>query len=243
VLIVSTGSRFSPGFQLIEQSAIRQLQQLDQRSFEFYPESLDIVRFPSESYRRIFRGYLSEKYHQYPPDLVVLFYVGNLTLGQNLLDELFPAVPVVVAGLTEEDLPVGQLGKRTTGVTQRLDVRGTVELVLRLQPQTRRIVVVGGTADVDRAMISRAREAAQAFNERLTFEFWTDRSLAQLREDVKSLPPQTVVLLTRMYRDGVGEAMNPSQVAQGRAFWMARHQDHFRSKFAPLGCRYLTGAL
>jgi hypothetical protein len=61
VLIVSTGSRFSPGFQLIEQSALDRLRQLSSRPIEFYPESLDIIRFPSESYHRIFRGYLFEK--------------------------------------------------------------------------------------------------------------------------------------------------------------------------------------
>jgi PAS domain-containing protein len=93
-------------------------------------------------------------------------------------------------------------------------VRGTIELILRLQLQTRRIVVIGGTADVDRAAISRAREAAQVFKERVAFEFWTDRSLSQLREEVRSLPSQTVVLLSRIYRDGAGEAMIPSQVAQ-----------------------------
>jgi PAS domain-containing protein len=214
VLVVSTGSRFSPGFQLIEQSALDRLRQLSSRPIEFYPESLDIIRFPSESYHRIFRGYLFEKYNDYPPDLIILFYVGKLTLGQELLGELFPAVPVVAAGLTEEDLPPGQLGKRTSGLTRRLDVRGTIELILRLQLQTRRIVVIGGTADVDRAAISRAREAAQVFKERVAFEFWTDRSLSQLREEVRSLPSQTVVLLSRIYRDGAGEAMIPSQVAQ-----------------------------
>jgi PAS domain S-box-containing protein len=75
-------------------------------------------------------------------------------------------------------------------------------------------VVVGGTADVDRAVISRAREAAQTFKERVEFEFWADRSLSQLREEVRSLPSQTAVLLSRIYRDGAGEAMLPPQVAQ-----------------------------
>ena len=214
VLLISTGSRFAPGFQVIEQSALDRLRHLSSRPIDFYPESLDIIRFPSERYHRLFRGYLFEKYNDYPPDLVILFYVGKLTLGQKLLDELFPAVPVVAAGLTEEDLSSGQFGERTSVLAQRSDVRGTIDLILRLQPSTRRIVVIGGTADVDQTVMSRARESAQTFKERVEFEFWTDRSLSQLREEVRTLPPHTVILLSRIYRDGAGEAIIPSQAAQ-----------------------------
>jgi PAS domain S-box-containing protein len=214
VLMISTGGRFGPGFTLIEQSALDRLKQLSAQPIDFYFESLDIVRFPSESYHRLFRGYLYEKYNEYPPDLVILLYVGKLTIAQNLLGQLFPSIPVVVAGLTEEDVPLDQLGKRISGLAQRADVRGTIALLLRLQPETSRIVVVGGTADVDRDVISRTREAAQTFNGQVKFEFWTNRSLPELREAVKTLSAQTVVLFTRMFRDGAGQAVMSVQAAQ-----------------------------
>jgi PAS domain S-box-containing protein len=214
VLLISTGGRSGPGFTLIEQSALDRLRQLSSQSIDSYSESLDIVRFPSESYHRLFRGYLSEKYNEYPPDLVILFYVGKLTVAQNLLGQLFPAVPVVVAGLTEEDVSLGQFGKRVSGFAQRADARGTIELILRLQPETRRIVVVGGTADVDRDVVSRTRDAARAFDGRAEFEFWINRSLPELRKAVKSLPAQSVVLFTRMFRDGAGQAILSVQAAQ-----------------------------
>ena len=137
VLMISTGGRLGPGFTLIEQSALDRLRQLSPRPIDFYFESLDIVRFPSESYHRLFRGYLYEKYNDYPPNLVILFYVGKLTVAQNLLGQLFPSIPVVVAGLTEEDVPLDQLGKRISGLAQRADVRGTIKLLLRLHPATR----------------------------------------------------------------------------------------------------------
>src|SRR6266498_5005199 len=59
VLMISTGNRFAPGFSLAEQSALETLRQLESGQMEFYSESLDIVRFPSESYHRLFRNYLS----------------------------------------------------------------------------------------------------------------------------------------------------------------------------------------
>ena len=69
VLIVSTGSTFAPGFTLAAQTATDTLRQLETDPLELYTESLDIVRFPSDSYSRLFRNYLGEKYLDYPPDL------------------------------------------------------------------------------------------------------------------------------------------------------------------------------
>lgn len=89
-----------------------------------------------------------------------------------------------------------------------------MELILRLQPETRRVVVVAGTAEVDRMTLSRAKEAARPFTDRARFDFWSDRSMAEVRQAVKALPPQTAILLTRMYRDAAGEAFIPPQAAR-----------------------------
>ncbi len=214
VLMISTGNRFAPGFSLAEQSALETLRQLESGQMEFYSESLDIVRFPSESYHRLFRNYLSEKYVDDRPDIVILIYLGNLSIAEKLLKELFPGVPVVVIGLTEEEISVDQLGAHISGLAQRSDPRGTIELIRRLQPETRRIVVIGGTAEVDTHVISRAQEAARSLTGRIEFDFWTNRPMTEIRNAVRSLAPQTAILFTRMFRDGAGRAFNSAQAAQ-----------------------------
>ena len=214
VLIVSTGSTFAPGFTLAAQTAADTLRQLESGPLELYSESLDIVRFRSDSYSRLFRNYLGEKYLDYPPDLVLLIYVGNLGLAEELLKELFPGVPIVVVGLTEEKISPGQLGAHVTGLAQRSDPRGTIDLVLRLQPETRRIVVIGGTAEVDTDVVSRVREAARSLTGRAEFDFWTNRSMSEIIQAVRALPPQAAILFTRMFRDGAGQAFNSAQAVK-----------------------------
>jgi signal transduction histidine kinase len=214
VLMISTGSRIAPGFGIVEQNIFDTLRQQEARRIEFYSEYLDIIRFPSASYQRLFRDYLHEKYADQPPDLLILNYVGNLVVAEKFLRQLFPGVRVVLAGLTEEDVSAGQFGNDISGIVQRTDLDGTLDLILRLQPETRRVVVIGGTAEVDRITLSRAQTAARSFTDRVNFDFWSDRSMAAVRQGVKALPPQTVILLTRMYRDAAGEAFIPLQVAQ-----------------------------
>ena len=214
VLIVSTGASFAPGFRVAEQTAVDTLRQLESGPLEFYSESLDIIRFPSDTYSWLFRNYLGGKYVDYPPDLVLLIYVGNLGLAEKLLNELFPGVPIVGFGLTEEKISPAQLGNHLTGLAQRSDPRGTIELALRLQPKTRRIVVIGGTAEVDTNVVNRVREAARSLTGRAEFDFWTNRPMSEMTQAVRSLPPQTVILFTRMVRDGAGQVFNSAQAVK-----------------------------
>ena len=112
VLMISTGSRLSPGFGLVERKIFDTLQQLGSRRIEFYSEYLDIIRFPRESYQRLFRDYLHEKYAAQTPDLLILNFVGNLVVAEKFLRQLFPGVRVVLAGLTEEDVSPERVRQR-----------------------------------------------------------------------------------------------------------------------------------
>jgi signal transduction histidine kinase len=212
--MISTGSRFSPGFALIEQSALDTMAKLGPGRIDSYSEHLDIIRFPSESYQRIFRDYLRHKYADNPPDLLMLFYVGNLGIAATMLQQLFPEVPVVVAGFTEEKFATDRLGSPVSGFAQNVDPHATMELILRLQPETRRIVIIGGTTEVDRLVLDRAEKAARSFAGRVKFDWWNKRPLAEIRKSVTSLPAGTVLLFTGMYRDAAGETFIPARAAR-----------------------------
>ena len=219
VLLISTGSRFSPGFALVDQAVLEALGKIASGTVEVYPENLDILRFPSERFARIFSEYLTEKYAEQPPDLVILVYIGNLGTAGKLLQQLFPRTPVIVAGFTEEEVPRDQFGSLVSGVAQRVDPRATIGLILRLQPETRRIVVIGGTAEVDRSVLSRVKDAARSFMGRVEFDFWDNRSMAELRQAVSALPSQTAILFSRMFRDGAGQAVISTQAGQSIVQW------------------------
>jgi len=214
VLIVSTGSRMAPGFGAFEQNFVDTLRRLAPARVEIYSEYLDIVRFPSESYQRLFHDFLQEKYADQPPDLLALNFVGNLIVAEKFLQRLFPGSKLLLAGLTEEEIPKSDFGANVSGIVQRTDLRGTIELMLRLQPELRRVVVIGGTAEIDRITLSRAQAAARTFTGRVEFDFWNDRSMTEMRRALKTLPPRTAVLLTRLYRDSVGESFIPPQAAR-----------------------------
>ena len=173
VLLISTGSRLSPGFRVVDREILRVLRTIETVRIETYAENLDIVRFPTERYQRIFREYLAARYAEQRPDIVILTFVGNLGLTASSLTQLFPGTPILVAGFTEEEIQPEQLGAFVTGFVERADARGALDLILRVQPGVRRIVVIGGTSLGDRQKLQPVRAAAPAFKNRVTVDFWT----------------------------------------------------------------------
>ena len=219
VLIISTGSRFSPGFAIADRAVLEALGKLPLRATEIYGENLDLLLFPSDRFAKIFGDFLKEKYAAQRPDLVILLYIGNLGTAGRLLVQLFPGTPLIVAGYTVEEVSPDQFGSLVSGIAQRVDPRATLELILRLQPETRRIVVIGGTAEIDRHVMNRVKDAATSFAGRVNFEFWDNRSMAELRPAVSALPPRTAILFSRMFRDGAGQAVISNQAGQLIAQW------------------------
>ena len=217
VLVLSTGSRLGPGFLIVDRQIQAALATVQSPRAEIYAENLDIIQFPSEDSARMFGDYLAAKYQPRPPDLVILVYVGNLGATTQIVERAFAGTPVVVAGFTEEEVRREQFGSLVSGVVQRIDPTASFELMLRLHPDLRRIVVIAGSADVDRDVFRRVERASEAYRERVKIEFWTDRPMTELRRMVGALPPHTAVLYTRHFRDATGQLYVSSEVGQ----WIA----------------------
>ncbi len=214
VLLISTGSRLSPGFGIVDQQILQALRTIESVRINAYAENLDIVRFPTERSQRIFREYLAARYAEQPPDLVVLVFVGTLGVAANTLTQVFPGTPIIVAGFTEEEIRPAQLGALVTGFVQRADAPAALELILRLQPGLRRIVVIGGTSAGDRQKLQPVRVAAPAFAHRVAVEFWDNLAMAELRRAVSALPRDSAILYTPMFRDAAGQTFVSAEVGR-----------------------------
>ena len=124
-------------------------------------------------------------------------------------------MPLVTVGVIgEEEVPRERLGANVTGVVARADLRGTMELIMKAQPETRRIVMIGGTSALDRTYVDRAKTAAQPLAGKVEFEFLTNLTFAEVPRTVGSMPPRTAILFASMLRDSAGEAFVRGQVAE-----------------------------
>jgi PAS domain S-box-containing protein len=178
---------------------------------EFYTEHLDLVRFPAPARTANLVKLLKLKYSEQKPDLIVP--VSYSALQFLLVDgkELFPGAPVVtlfnVRRLDELKLRIatGTTGRSITGVASTDEPARTLDLVLQLQPDTRQVVVVGGSSSVDKYWIDQLKHDLSPYRQTVELTYLTGLTMNELLTRVAGLPPHTVILSTYFFEDASGQ--------------------------------------
>lgn len=212
VLLIFGEARELPGNELLEQSVKAAMRQ-NNNPIEFYTESLDASRFPAARHYQIFRDYIQNKYAGQKPDLVMVFMGRDFNVARDLVTASLTNIPAVFVVVNDLDLPELPAALPFTAVFQRFDVLGTLRFMFRLQPEIRRVVVVGGSSAADRALLGRIDQMARSVKS-VTFDYWTNRPIAEIHEAAGQLPPDTVILLASVQRDSNGESTHTAQVAR-----------------------------
>jgi PAS domain S-box-containing protein len=181
---------------------------------KFYTEYLDLAQFPDEAYLHSLLNLLQTKYSGQKIDLLIP--VGDLAFSflQAHGNALFPGSPVVFCAVVKQQVEALKPPPNSSGVVAWVDVRGTLAAALKLQPKTRRVVVVGGIAKTDRALQQIAREGLRPYEGRFEVTFLTDLPMAEILQRVSNLPPQTLVIYLSMLRDSTGQGFVPREALE-----------------------------
>ena len=215
VLMVFREDSRVPATRMLEEAVRDKLQSFSDEGIEIYTEYLDTNRFADQTHYRLFREYLREKYAGRRPDVTLAVLTPAFEVAGARPGELIPGVPAVFIAVNDRDLPGQSLGANVTGIVARPDYRGTLEVIFRLQPDTRRIVVIGGLWGAEGSgPTQQAEQTTRAFAHRAEFEFWTNRPMADLRLAVAALPAHSVVLYMGIFRDASGRAFFPAQALE-----------------------------
>jgi PAS domain S-box-containing protein len=186
----------------------------DEQPLAYYTEFLDLSLFPDESYVQGLLNILRIKYGTQKIDLIIP--VGDLAYAflRAHGSALFPGSPIVFCAVARQQVESLQLTPNITGVVAWIDVQGTLAAALRLQPKTRRVVLVGGTGKTDRVFQHLAREALRPYEGQLEVTFFIDLPMAEILQRVSGLPPQTLVIYLSMFRDSTGQDFVPLEALE-----------------------------
>lgn len=213
VLLLFSAGPGTPGSIMLEQAIEAALQSHSTNRYEFFSEHQDVSHFSDARHVRLFQDYLGHKYAGRDLDLIIAVPSRGYTLAKEIPDALFPEVPVVFVSVNEREVPLEISPYGVTGIVQRFDFAGTIGLIVRLQPDVRRLVVIGGTSENDRIALSRIEEVTHGL-EGIKVDYWTNYPVAILPAAVSSLPEGTVVLLSSFQTDANGQAVIMSEVGE-----------------------------
>jgi signal transduction histidine kinase len=170
---------------------------------EFYVESIDAPGADENSEARNLTR-LGEEYRDRHLDVIVAMGPDVIKIIAHHDGTFFPDVPVVICGSSAEQAGTPALRSRYTGSWMRLDPRKTLDMALKLVPETTHVFVVGGASDFDRGVETITRGAFQSSSALVKVTYLTDLDLSVLLEQLRHLPARSIVLYTSFFRDATG---------------------------------------
>ena len=175
-------------------------------AFEYYPEYLEINRFPGETQSLALRDYLRQKYAGRTLDVIVTVGYTTLDFVSKYRNDLFPNTPIVFVLPSRPNQELLVQRPDMTGLVTLHDFTQTHELALRLHRDTEHVFVVSGNLEHDKRYETTARQEFKSYESRLDITYLTDLTPEELTVKARTLPPRSIILFVSQH----------SQNAQGK---------------------------
>ncbi len=206
VLVFNEFGTYVPGVALALSEIRSSLSEQSEYKVDLFDESLDTSLFPEKtSQEEIWASYV-HKYRDKKPDIIVALGPTPIKFLAQSRATFFPDVPIVFCGSTPGQAEHPKLDSHFTGAWMVVDPAKTLDAALRLQPDTKRVVVVGGAGPFDRGVESFVKAALRSYESRLAFEYLFDLDMPALLSRVKHLPEHSIVFYTSLSVDAKGQS-------------------------------------
>jgi len=157
--------------------------------------------------------YLVDKYREKTFQLVIAIGEETLIFAGQAQAKLFPDAAVLFFVVNPKNESNWRKPKPSqTGVVRKSNFLPTLQLALRQNPGTSRVIVVSGSSDTEQREINIARDQFREYESSLKLEYLADLELAELTHRLSSVEPGTVILFLDFETDASGEQFIPARI-------------------------------
>jgi PAS domain S-box-containing protein len=125
--------------------------------------------------------------------------------------DLFLDTPVIFCGITEQDLPLLENQSRITGVVENLDIVGTLDAAMAMQPGVNQVVAVTDKTESGFAQRRALEAVIPQYVGRLDFRIIDNLSAPALRNELSQLSSGTIVLFLSLNEDANGTVFDSQE--------------------------------
>ena len=126
----------------------------------------------------------------------------------NYGDKLFPNTPVVFAGVPSADASLLKDHSNFTGITKNQDIKSTLDVALKLQPNTKQIFVITDKSELGIYHQNLVKSLIPMYKGKVNFLFSGEDDISKLKKEVDSLPKDTVIYYNASFKDSSGKAIS-----------------------------------
>ena len=212
VLILNGLDPYLPAYLAIDGAMRESLANETSRRVVLYSEPLDAQRFAIEPRDSEIVASIAKKYGGLHIDVVVTVTKPALDFFKRHGEQLWPGARLVFHGLPDPGNELITFPPGATGLVNRDDFGGTIDLARRLQPNAHRILVIGGVSPLDLELERRARQVVPTMAGEAEVEFLSGWPLPDLATRVAAEPADTIILYLTQFRDRDDRPYVPREV-------------------------------
>jgi PAS domain S-box-containing protein len=162
--------------------------------FNFYTVSMSNRRFEEVDYQESLAETLRRGYGGAKLDLVIASTYPVVQFAVKYRDKMFPGVPIVFFDVYPYEMERQKVWPGVTGVVVPLGMQETIDLALRVHPDTNTIAVITGVSEWERDWLGLAHSELLRHRDRVKEIDIVGAPDHQILQQADTLPPHTVAL-------------------------------------------------
>jgi len=205
VLVLSSSERpFAPqsGF---ADALVRELIRVSREPISFVEFPVQAARASGEAPDVSIAQGVRSAFGSHRLDLIITIGGPAATFAQQFRQELFPATPMLIAGVDRRFVEHGTFTDHETTLSTQHDPARMIDEILRLLPDTLTVMVVVGTSQVEQFWLREMKRDFQRFGDRLQFTWTNGLSFDEIVERCRTMPAHSAIFFAILSLDGKGE--------------------------------------
>ena len=184
--------------------AVESVLQPEAHNIEINYEYMDTKRYSSKAYLKQVYELYKTKYSKQHIDVIIVSDNDALDLVTQYRRDLFANTPVVFCGINYFQDSMVWDPSMVTGVVEETDIRSSLDIALKLFPFAPQVYVIDDKTTTGIAMKNELLKVMPHFKDKVKFVFLEDFDIAELRQQVRNIPPESIILLLLVNRDRTG---------------------------------------
>ena len=184
------------------------------QNIEIQIEYMDTKRIFEDKYlKQLFELY-KNKFKNQRFDAIICIDNNALNFLINHRDDIFPKTPVVFCGVNNFHDSMLKNTNLYTGVVEAIEVKGTIEIALKLHPETRQIIIYGTDTPTYFANKEIVKKVISSYKGSVDVRFIEGLNIKEVQDNVQKLSDDSIVLLIASLKDEKGQRIFFRQFAE-----------------------------
>ena len=169
---------------------------------------MDTKRITTDTYIDKFTELYKEKFSNRTFDLIIVSDNNAYDFAIQHKNTLFKNLPVLFCGINNFDKKKfyeNNLQKNMTGILEDVDLEKNFELITKLHPNTKKLLILNDTSKTGLALKKDLKPIIEQYKSRLEIEYIDNMNIKEIENKVSSLDENSIILFLLFSKDKQGQ--------------------------------------